>query len=102
MLLLRSYRIDTLIHLLIILRGYIIGRNHLQEGVDTVLVVNPNSSSGLTGRGWNELYSEIKKALGVNVKVALTKKPGDGTVLARKFLNKDSKSCGYRWRWNFK
>ena len=62
-----------------------------QEGVDTVLVVNPNSSSGLTGRGWNELYSEIKEALGVSVKVALTKKPGDGAVLARKFLKQGFK-----------
>jgi len=61
------------------------------EDIDTVLVVNPNSSSGLTGKGWNELYSEIKKALGVSVKVALTKKAGDGTVLARKFLKQGFK-----------
>ena len=62
-----------------------------QEDIDTVLVVNPNSSSGLTGKGWNELYTEIKKALGIRVKVALTKKPGDGTVLARKFLKQGFK-----------
>ena len=61
------------------------------EDIDTVLVVNPNSSSGLTGKGWNELYSEIKQALGVSVKVALTKKAGDGTVLARKFLKQGFK-----------
>jgi diacylglycerol kinase (ATP) len=61
------------------------------EDIDTVLVVNPNSSSGLTGKGWNELYSEIKKALGVSVKVALTKKAGDGTLLARKFLKQGFK-----------
>ncbi len=62
------------------------------EDIDTVLVVNPNSSSGLTGKGWNELYSEIKQALGVSVKVALTKKAGDGTVLARKFLKQGFKN----------
>src|SRR5918994_6696515 len=62
-----------------------------QKDIDTVLVVNPNSSSGLTGKGWNELYSEIKKALGVSVKVASTKKAGDGTVLARKFLKQGFK-----------
>ncbi len=61
------------------------------EDIDTVLVVNPNSSSGLTGKGWNELYAEIKKALGVSVKVALTKKAGDGTVLTRKFLKQGFK-----------
>ena len=59
--------------------------------IDTVLVVNPNSSSGLTGKGWNDLYSEIKGVLGASVEVALTKKPGDGTTLARHFLKKDSK-----------
>jgi YegS/Rv2252/BmrU family lipid kinase len=62
------------------------------EDIDTVLVVNPNSSSGLTGKGWNELYSEIKQALGVSVKVALTKKAGDGTLLARKFLKQGFKN----------
>jgi diacylglycerol kinase (ATP) len=62
-----------------------------QDDIDTILVVNPNSSSGLTGKGWNELYSEIKEALGVNVKVALTKKPGDGTIIARKSLKQGFK-----------
>jgi diacylglycerol kinase (ATP) len=63
-----------------------------QKDIDTVLVVNPNSSSGLTGKGWNDLYSEIKHALGTtNVKVALTKKPGDGTKLARQFLKQGFK-----------
>ncbi|MDQ3909957.1 MAG: hypothetical protein M3232_06085, partial [Thermoproteota archaeon] len=49
-----------------------------QKDIDTVLIVNPNSSGGLTGKGWNELYSEIKEAIGVTVEVALTKKAGDG------------------------
>jgi diacylglycerol kinase (ATP) len=62
-----------------------------QVDIDTILVVNPNSSGGLTGKGWNDLYSEIKKALGVSVKVALTKKPGDGAILARKFLKQGFK-----------
>jgi diacylglycerol kinase (ATP) len=59
--------------------------------IDTVLVVNPNSSSGLTGKGWNDLYSEIKGVLGASVEVALTKKPGDGTTLARQFLKQGFK-----------
>jgi len=62
-----------------------------QDDIDTVLVVNPNSSSGLTGKGWSELYSQIREALGVSVKVALTKKPGDGSILARKFLKQGFK-----------
>lgn len=59
--------------------------------IDTVLVVNPNSASGLTGKGWNDLYSEIKGVLGASVEVALTKKPGDGTILARQFLKQGFK-----------
>ena len=62
-----------------------------QKDIDTVLVVNPNSSSGLTGKGWNDLYPEIKEALGTSVEVALTKKPGDGTTLARQFLKQGFK-----------
>ena len=38
-----------------------------QTDIDTVLVVNPNSSSGVTGKGWDELYSEIKNVLGSNL-----------------------------------
>src|SRR5919106_1319286 len=62
-----------------------------QKDIDTVLVVNPNSSSGMTGTGWNDLYSEIKEALGSSVEVALTKKPGDGTTLTRQFLKQGFK-----------
>lgn len=62
-----------------------------QKDIDTVLVVNPNSSSGMTGTGWNDLYSEIKETLGTSVDVALTKKPGDGTTLARQFLKQGFK-----------
>ena len=63
-----------------------------QKEIDTVLVVNPNSSSGLTGKGWNDLYSQIKEALGTtSVEVALTKKAGDGTTLTRQFLKQGFK-----------
>jgi diacylglycerol kinase (ATP) len=62
-----------------------------QKNIDTVLVVNPNSSSGMTGTGWNDLYSEIKEALGARVEVALTKKAGDGTTLTRQFLKQGFK-----------
>ena len=62
-----------------------------QKDIDTVLLVNPNSCSGLTGKGWDDLYSEIKEALGTSVEVALTKKPGDGTILTRQFLKQGFK-----------
>lgn len=62
-----------------------------QKDIDTVLVVNPNSSSGVTGKGWDDLYSEIKNVLGSNLEVALTKKAGDGSALTRQFLKQGFK-----------
>jgi diacylglycerol kinase (ATP) len=69
------------------------GRKHrkLATNIDTILVVNPNSCSGLTGKRWESLYAEISKALGGNLKVAYGKLPGDGTVLTRSFLKKGYK-----------
>jgi diacylglycerol kinase (ATP) len=66
-------------------------RSVRQKDIDTVLVVNPNSSSGVTGKGWDDLYSEIKDVLGSNLHVALTKKPGDGSTLTRQFLKQGFK-----------
>jgi diacylglycerol kinase (ATP) len=73
------------------------GSTHITEMIkekefETVLIVNPSSCSGLTGKGWDELYSKIKGILGGNIKVAFTKKSGDGTVLARQFLKQGLKN----------
>jgi diacylglycerol kinase (ATP) len=62
-----------------------------QRDIDTVLVVNPNSSGGLTGKGWDDLSSKIKDILGDNIEVAFSKKPGDGTTLARQSLKQGFK-----------
>lgn len=59
-----------------------------RKASDTVLLVNPSSSSGLTGKDWDSLFVKIKEVLGENVEVALTKKAGEGTVLTRDFLRK--------------
>lgn len=54
-----------------------------------VLIVNPNSYSGLTGKNWDQLYDQIKKILGKrSIKVAFSKKSGDGTTIARDYLRK--------------
>src|SRR6266511_2078030 len=62
-----------------------------QKDIDTVLVVNPYSYRGLTGKGWDDLYSKIKNILGDNIEVAFSKKSGDGTTLTRQFLKKGFK-----------
>lgn len=59
---------------------------------NTVIVVNPTSSSGSTGKGWDDLYSKIKEAFGNETpEVVFTTKAGDGTTLTRKFLKKGFK-----------
>jgi diacylglycerol kinase (ATP) len=63
-----------------------------QKDIDTVLVVNPNSSGGLTGRGWDDLYPKIKEIVGDNIEVAFSKKSGDGTTLSRQFLKQGFKT----------
>ena len=52
------------------------------------MIVNPSSCSGLTGKGWDDLYPKVKSELGGNPEVVFTKKLGDGTRLARAFLKK--------------
>lgn len=59
------------------------------KAAETVLIVNPNSCSGLTGKNWDQLFDQIKKVLGKDtIKVAFSKKPGDGTRLARDYLRR--------------
>src|SRR5262245_60236979 len=54
-----------------------------------VLIVNPNSCSGLTGTNWDRLYDQIKVALRKSkVDVLFTKKTGDGTEFARNCLRR--------------
>lgn len=62
-----------------------------KEYTDTVLVVNPKSASGSTGKGWEDLYIKIKETFGQNPEVAFTKKAGDGTTIATRFLKKGFK-----------
>jgi diacylglycerol kinase (ATP) len=57
-----------------------------EDNGDTVLVVNPSSCGGTTGKNWDALSAQIKKILGENPRIAFTKKSGDGTILTREFL----------------
>jgi YegS/Rv2252/BmrU family lipid kinase len=59
-----------------------------RKALDTVLIVNPNSCSGLTGKNWDDLYAKMEGIFGGDVKVAFSKKSGNGATLARDFLRK--------------
>jgi len=60
--------------------------------IKTVLIVNPSSSSGTTGKNWNNFYQKVKEFFGENPEIAFTTKAGDGTSLAREYLQKGFKN----------
>lgn len=59
-----------------------------QKGIrqDLILILNPNSQGGATGKNWNDIYEKIKEFLPKQHKVIFTKKADDGTNIARKLL----------------
>ncbi|MFL6359691.1 MAG: diacylglycerol/lipid kinase family protein [Nitrososphaeraceae archaeon] len=59
---------------------------------NTALIVNPSSSSGSTGKNWNDFYLKVKEFFGENPEIAFTTKSGDGTTLAREYLKKGFKN----------
>ncbi len=59
---------------------------------DTVLIVNPNSNSGLTGKNWDTIYQTLCESFGTDMEVAFTKKSGDGTELSRAYLRNGFKN----------
>src|SRR5438128_12139660 len=62
-----------------------------QANTETVLIVNPNSCGGSTGKNWESLYNQIKEIFGENPEVAFSQKSDDGTALTRDFLRKGFK-----------
>ena len=53
---------------------------------DLILILNPNSQGGATGKNWNDTYKEIKEYLPKQHKIVFTKKADDGTIITRKLL----------------
>jgi len=52
---------------------------------DTLVVVNPNSGNGRTGRGWPRLAEQLRHYLG-EFRASLTSGPGEATGLVRQAL----------------
>lgn len=55
---------------------------------ELILIVNPNSQGGTTGKNWDLTYEKIKKFLPTPHRIVFTKKANDGTNLTRKLLKK--------------
>ena len=54
----------------------------------SIVIVNPNSSGGQTGKNWDSLYVILKKYFGEDIEYIFTKKANDGTILTLEYLEK--------------
>jgi diacylglycerol kinase (ATP) len=59
-----------------------------QDKKEPVLIVNPGSGGGSTGKDWETLFARIKEALGNEPHFVFTEKSRDGTTLARELIKK--------------
>jgi diacylglycerol kinase family enzyme len=57
-----------------------------QDKKEPVLIVNPGSGGGSTGKDWETLFARIKEALGKEPHFVFTEKSRDGTTLARELI----------------
>jgi diacylglycerol kinase (ATP) len=53
---------------------------------ELILILNPNSQSGATGKNWDTTYAQIKEFLPKQHRIVFTKKADDGTNITRKLL----------------
>jgi len=51
-------------------------------GRRTVIIVNPRSANGATGRNWNRINDEIRRGFGSDYDVRFTERQGHATLLA--------------------
>ena len=59
-----------------------------QDKKEPVLIVNPGSGGGSTGKDWETLLPGIREALGKKPHFVFTEKSRDGTTLARELIKK--------------
>jgi len=57
---------------------------------NSIVIVNPNSKGGQTGKNWDSIEQTLRKCFGNDLKFVFTEKSGDGTLLTRKFLEQGS------------
>jgi len=59
---------------------------------EMILLLNPNSQGGNTGKTWIATYNKVKKFLPKNHRIIFTKKSNDGIFITRKLLQKGYKN----------
>jgi len=66
--------------------------SNLQKLDDLILLINPNSQGGNTGKNWMDAYRNVKKFLPRRHKIIFTKKANDGISMTCKLLRKGYKN----------
>lgn len=66
--------------------------SNLQKLDDMILLINPNSQGGNTGKNWIDTYRNVRKFLPRHHKIIFTKKANDGISMTRKLLRKGYKN----------
>jgi diacylglycerol kinase family enzyme len=66
--------------------------SNLQKLDDMILLINPNSQGGNTGKNWIDTYRNVKKFLPRHHKIIFTKKANDGISMTRRLLRKGYKN----------
>ena len=56
--------------------------------VKSIVIVNPNSRGGQTGKNWDSIKGILQKYFGNDLEFVFTEKSGDGTLIARRYLEK--------------
>ena len=59
---------------------------------DMILILNPNSQGGNTGKTWIATYNKVKEFLPKNHRIIFTKKSNDGIFITRRLLRKGYKN----------
>lgn len=54
----------------------------------SIVIANPNSSGGQTGKNWDSIHTILKKYFGEDIEYIFTRKANDGTILTREYLEK--------------
>ena len=56
--------------------------------VKSIVIVNPNSKGGQTGKNWDSLKEILQKYFGNDLEFVFTEKSGDGTLITQRYLEK--------------
>lgn len=58
----------------------------VKMSIKSIVIVNPNSKGGQTGKNWEHIKQNLLDSFGNSLEFVFTEKSGDGTALARKYL----------------